>query len=327
MMINPAMWLKHHPPVHLIPLLITGIVLAAGKVIAADEFPMQATSVAPGVYAIITPSRDIPGPENRGWNSNSAFVVTNEGVLLFDTGSSSAIGEAIKKLIAGVTEQPVRWIVNSHAHGDHWLGNGAFRDTVDAIYASEQTTDTIAANGQLWVDRFQQMTEGATGRSEIAVPDTLVSGQTELMLGGVQISLFLSGNSHSPGDVLMWLPGQKVLVSGDVVYSDRMPSTLESDLTRWISLLDEIVAMQPKVVIPGHGSVTDLEGVMRLRDLLQAYWTAVEQGYDAGKTDYEMVPDVITALSAYASYYPGLAEKIQRDISGVYLQVEAASLR
>lgn len=307
--------------------LIIGLVFTVNKVVADSEFSMQAKVVAPGVYAIITPSRTLPSLENRGWNSNSAFVITKAGVLLFDTGSSSAIGEAIKKVIAGVTDQPVRWIINSHAHGDHWLGNDVFKGTVEAIYASELTTNNIAANGQVWVDRFQQMTEGATGRSVVSVPDTLIKGQTKLVLGGMQISLFLSGNSHSPGDVLMWLPEQKVLVSGDVVYSDRMPSTLDSDLIRWISLLDEIEAMQPKVVVPGHGNVTDREGVMRLRDLLQAFWTAVEQGYDEGKADYEMVPDVTRALSAYALYYPGLTEKVKRDISSVYLQVETASFR
>jgi glyoxylase-like metal-dependent hydrolase (beta-lactamase superfamily II) len=171
------------------------------------------------------------------------------------------------------------------------------------------------------------MTDGATGKSEISVPDTLIEGQTQLMPGGVQVSLFLSGNSHSPGDVLMWLPEQEVLVSGDVVYSDRMPSTFESDLSRWIGMLGEIIAMQPKVVIPGHGNVTDLDGVLRLRDLLQAFWAAVEHAYDAGKADYEMVPDVTAALAEYAAYYPGLTEKVKRDISSVYLQVEAASFR
>ena len=63
---------------------------------ANETFAMQATQVANNVYAIITPARDYPNAENRGWNSNSAFVVTDEGVLLFDTGTSREIGESIK---------------------------------------------------------------------------------------------------------------------------------------------------------------------------------------------------------------------------------------
>lgn len=292
---------------------------------ADKAFPMQAKRVAADVYAIITSSRALPNPENRGWNSNSAFVVTKAGVLLFDTGSSTAIGESIKKVIAGVTNQPVRWIINSHAHGDHWLGNAVFKDTVEAIYASEQVTKIIANEGQTWVDRFMRMTKGATGQSIIVVPDSLVNERTEIVLGSKRVLLFPSGSSHSPGDILMWLPEEKVLVAGDVIYSDRMPSTFDPNLSQWVNLLDKIKTMQPEVVIPGHGNVTDLQGVIRLRNLLQAFWTAVEQAYDEGKTDYEMLPDVTKALSAFKPHYPGLTEKVKRDISQVYLQIEAAS--
>jgi len=306
-------------------ILLIAVLDSAGNVFADKAFPMQAELVAADVYAIITPSRELPNPENRGWNSNSAFVVTKAGVLLFDTGSSTAIGESIKKLIAGVTNQPVRWIINSHAHGDHWLGNAVFKDTVEAIYASEQVTKNIANEGQTWVDSFMRMTRGATGQSVIVVPDSLVKERTEIVLGGKRVLLFPSGSSHSPGDILMWLPEENVLVAGDVVYSDRMPSTFDSNLSQWINLLDEIKTMQPKAVIPGHGDVTDLQGVIRLRNLLQAFRKAVEQGYNEGKADYEMLPDVTKALSAYKPHYSGLAEKVKRDISQVYLQIEAAS--
>jgi glyoxylase-like metal-dependent hydrolase (beta-lactamase superfamily II) len=294
---------------------------------AAELFSMRATQVANNVYAIITPVRDYPNPDNRGWNSNSAFVVTEEGVLLFDTGSSSEIGESIKKVIASVTTKPVRWIVNSHGHGDHWLGNVAFKDTVESIYASEQVASTIVADGQTWVDRFNRMTEGLTGNAVIVPPDSLVKDSTEMRFGDTAALLFLSGNSHSPGDLLLWLPEEKVLLTGDVVYSDRMPSTMNANVKQWINLLGELGAMQPKVVVPGHGKFTDVRGIQRLRELLQAFWLAVEKGYNEGKTDYEMLPEVLQALSSFKHDYPGLEEKVRRDISHVYLQVEAAGFQ
>ena len=287
--------------------------------------PMKAKLVAPNVYAIETPSRELPNPKNQGWNSNSAFVVTNSGVILFDTGSSADIGLAIKKAIAQVTDQPVRWIINSHAHGDHWLGNAAFKDTVEAIYVTEQVAKNIKSEGKNWVDNFNKLTKGGTGDSEILLPDTFISERTKIKLGDREITLFLSGDSHSPGDILMWLADEKVIVTGDVIYSDRMPSTFDSNLPHWIKLLGELEAMQPKVVIPGHGVVTDIEGVTRLKNLLQTFWSAVEAAYEDDKSAYEMAPEVIAALSEFKSHYPGLEEKVQRDISKVYLQVEAAS--
>ena len=116
-----------------------------------------------------------------------------------------------------------------------------------------------------------------------------------------------------------------MLVSGDVIYSDRMPSTMDSNLSEWIQLLGELEAMRPEVVVPGHGMVTDVEGVSRLKHLLQAFWSAVESGYEEGLADYEMTDRVIADLEAFEPRYPGLAEKVKRDISAVYLQVEEAN--
>ena len=289
---------------------------------AEEKFPMQAISVADDVYAIITPARDLPNPQNLGWNSNSAFIVTKNGVLVFDTGSSTVIGQAIKEVIAGVTDLPVRWIINSHAHGDHWLGNAVFKDTVEHIYSTEQVAARIISDGQDWVDRFFQMTEGASGQSAILPPDTYIDERLELLLGEKKVTLFLSGNSHSPGDILLWLADEKVLFAGDVIYSDRMPSTLDSNLSQWIELLSVLEEMRAEVVIPGHGEVTDNDGVRQLKTLLQAFWASVEKGYEEGLADYEMTASVVDDLSAFEPRYPGLAEKVKRDISSVYLQVE-----
>ncbi|MGB0713493.1 MAG: MBL fold metallo-hydrolase [Gammaproteobacteria bacterium] len=286
---------------------------------------MQADEVSPGIYAVITPSRALPNPENLGWNSNSAFVLTGSGVLLFDTGSSLAIGRALKQTIASVTDQPVRWIVNSHAHGDHWLGNAVFKDTVEAIYSTGKVLQTVTEDGQTWIDLFDRMTGGITGKGEIVPPDTALGERTELLLGGKRCVLFPSGDSHSPGDVVLWLPDDRVLISGDVVYSDRMPSTNNSNLSRWIELLGELRALNPKVVIPGHGAITDGAGLERLQALLTTFWDAVSAGVDEGLAPYEMVDTVATALEPFEGHYPGMKEKLKRDISHVYLQVEASA--
>ncbi|MGB1108920.1 MAG: MBL fold metallo-hydrolase [Gammaproteobacteria bacterium] len=252
------------------------------------------------------------------------LLLLYDGVLLFDTGSSRAIGDAYRETIAGVTDKPVRWIVNSHAHGDHWLGNAAFEGTAERIIASKKTAQAIKISGQTWIDLFNRMTGGITGDSKIVPPTEQLEGRTELDFGGVQAVLFPSGDSHSPGDLLLWIPELRVLMGGDVVYSDRMPSTNNSKIDRWIEKLDELVALEPEVVIAGHGEVTDVRGLIRLRDLLVAFREAVAAGIDEGKSDFEMLPDVLEALAPYEEHFPGLEEKVRRDISHVFLQVEQA---
>jgi len=295
-----------------------------GTEAASEVFPMKAQELAPGVYAVVTPSRELPNPENRGWNSNSAFIVTGVGTLLFDSGSSQEIGEALRATIAGVTNQSVRWIVNSHAHGDHWLGNAAFETSVERIIASTKTAQAIEISGGSWIDLFKSMTGGITGESKILAPTERVDDRTETRFGNIKAVLIPSDDSHSPGDLLLWLPQQRVLFGGDVVYSDRMPSTNNSRIDQWIRKLDQLAALEPNTVVAGHGVVTDIEGLTRLRDLLKAFREAVAAGIDEGKSDYEMLPDVLNALVQFEPHYPGLEDKVRRDISHVYLQVEQA---
>ena len=316
-------------------LQLIGVVLSLTLVSSAlhaapagvNDYPMSPHQVAEGVYAVVTPTRELPNPDNKGWNSNSAFVVTGDGVLVFDTGSSEVIGQALRRTIREVTDQPVRWVVVSHGHGDHWLGNAAFAAPGVEIIASPQVAEHMRTDGERWVGEFDRMTQGATGTSRIVPASTIVDARTRQVLGDTEVVILPSGGAHSPGDLLVWLPERRVLLAGDVIYSERMPSTFAADLRQWIAVLEDIQAFEPTpdVVVAGHGGVTDMAGVRRLHSLLSDLWTAVQTGYDSGKADFEMVPDVRRALAEYRDDYPGLDEKLQRDIGHVYLQVEAAA--
>jgi glyoxylase-like metal-dependent hydrolase (beta-lactamase superfamily II) len=321
----PGLEIVYHRRMRRLLLILSIVFSLPGFAAAEFDYPMAARAVAENVYAIVTPSRDLPNAGNGGWNSNTAFVVTDAGVLLFDSGSSAGIGRAIRKTIAGVTPQPVRWIVNSHAHGDHWLGNAAFADSVEQIFASAEVAEAIAADGSAWVDRFDAMTGGITGDSAILAPDRTIEQAAEMSFGGVPVLMMLSGGSHSPGDLMLWLPRDAVLIAGDVVYSDRMPSTNAGNLRQWITTLTRLQQLQPRVVVPGHGAVTDVAGIERLHALLSELWLAVKAGIDAGQSDFEMRPGVSAALARFEPFYPGLDDKLRRDLSHVYLQVEAAA--
>jgi glyoxylase-like metal-dependent hydrolase (beta-lactamase superfamily II) len=286
------------------------------------EYAMEARQVADGVYAVITPARDFPNPENRGWNSNSGFVVTDDGVLVVDTGSSTTIGKALRAVIAGVTDQPVRWIVNTHGHGDHWLGNAGVADENTEIIASSLVKERASNNADYWIDLFNKMTEGATGQSAARAPNSIVDDRITRTLGGVTVEFIPSGDSHSPGDLIVWVPQQKVLITGDVVYSDRAPSAFDAKIKQWIATLGQLEALAPQVVIPGHGGLSDAGSITREREYFQALWSTVKEGYDAGKPDYEILPTVKERLASYRDGYPGFDDKIGPSVSHVYLQVE-----
>jgi glyoxylase-like metal-dependent hydrolase (beta-lactamase superfamily II) len=294
----------------------------AGAPAKESDYAMSAERVAPEVYAIVTPAKDFPNEENKGWNSNSAFVVTKEGVLVFDTGSSETIGRALRRTIATVTDQPIRWVINSHGHGDHWLGNGAFAGDGVEVISSAVVQERIRKEGPEWVERFKRMTAGATGDSTVVAPNKPVEKPLARTFGGVQVQILFSGNSHSPGDIVFWLPAQKVLLTGDVMYTGRAPATFDANVQQWTRFLAELEQLQPAVVVPGHGPVGKARDVADLRRYFAALWQAVSAGYDAGQADFEMHGPVRARMGEFEKVYPGLDERLGESISHVYLQVE-----
>lgn len=264
---------------------------------ASTGFDFAVTPITKNVYSILSPSYGRPGPENKGWNSNSHFVVTDKGVLVFDTGSSELIGRGIISAIKSVTNQPVRWVINSHSHADHWLGNAAFADTGAEIISTGPSLTTMKQNGQVDVDAFSRMTGGATGSTHLVYPTLVLAKREKRNLGGVDVEFIFSNDGHSPGDVLMWLPKQKIIFGGDVLSSDWMPiMTPHGNVPNLIDTLYAVVKLKPAIVLPGHGKPTTVKSVIRDAELLDAVWKLVKEGLDGDETPDEILSQHFTKL-------------------------------
>lgn len=291
------------------------------------DYALRAEQVAPGVYAVVSPARDFPAPENKGWNSNTGFVVTRDGVLVIDTGSSETIGRALRQVIASVTDQPVRWIINTHSHADHWLGNAALATDKTEIISSSTVSTLIHNDGPEWVERFNRMTEGATGASRVVSPNKAVDTRSTLQFGGLAVELIPSDNGHSPGDLIIWLPRQRVVFGGDVLYVQRAPATFDSNIEHWIRSLKQIEALKPAVAVPGHGPVANGEAVVWLRSYLEDLWRVVARGYADHQTDFEILPKARESMARHAKQFPDLDRRLGESVSHTYLQVEAAAFK
>jgi len=268
-------------------------------------FDFKVSKVAENVYSIIAPSYGRPSPENKGWNSNSHFVVTETGVLVFDTGSSESIGMEITRAITTVTDLPIRWVVNSHSHADHWLGNAAFSNVGAEVISTAPSVAAMKEDGQGVVDVFSRMTKGATGSSQLSFPTSLIAQRQTRNVGGVDIEFILSGDGHSPGDVLMWLPKQKIIFGGDVLSSDWMPiMTPRGKVRNLIDTINMVIKLKPDVVLTGHGQITTMKSVIRDSNFLETVWNLVKLGHVAGKNPESILLQVNTNLgSQYRPLY------------------------
>ncbi len=300
-----------------IPGMVFGLASAVAVAAPATvgDYPMRAEKLAPDVFAVVTPARDFPNVENRGWNSNSAFVVTRDGVLVIDSGSSETIGKALRRVIAKVTDKPVRWIINTHGHGDHWLGNAALADAKTEIIASSTVRNRIEKEGAEWVARFNTMTDGATGASRVLKPNQVYDARVAIAFGDLKAELIPSQDAHSPGDLVVWLPQQRLLIGGDVLYTERAPATFDSRLTQWIVFLGELEALKPVKIVPGHGPVADGASVSYLRAYFEDLWKVVEAGYKEGKPDFEILPRAKQEMARHKQHFPDLDTRLGESVS------------
>ncbi len=278
------------------------------------NFDFTAAPVAKSVYSITAPSYGLPSPENKAWNSNSHFVVTDTGVLIFDTGSSELIAKGIRKAVEAVTDKPIRWVVNSHSHADHWLGNAEFASDNVEIIASNQTMATMKKYGEQDIEFFYRVTKGATGETSIAYPTSLLTHGKKRSLGGTDVEFIFSNDGHSPGDILLWLPEQKVILGGDVLSSEWMPIlTPDTNIPNLISTLEAIAKLNPVVVLTGHGKTTTKSSILRDVNLLTNTWSLVKQGYKAGNTPEQILLQLDSALSKqYKPLYKDFDSSLER---------------
>ena len=188
---------------------------------ARADYQPKAERVTENVYAIVGPLGQ-RSADNDGLNANYGFVVTPDGVILIDSGASRLGAEKLAAAIAKVTQQPVRWVVNTGSQDHRWLGNDYFAGKGAEVIALTRTAATQAeyANQQMaGLERF--LGERLKGTQPLPAPKTLAGDSATLERGGVTLELAYT-DAHYPGDARVWLPKQRVVFSGDLIYVDRL---------------------------------------------------------------------------------------------------------
>lgn len=242
------------------------LVAAAASLLALSaraDYQPQAEQVVDNVYAIVGPLGQ-RSAENDGLNANFGFVVTPDGVILIDSGASLLGAKKIEAAIAQVTKQPVRWVVNTGSQDHRWLGNDYFSGKGAEVIAFARTAATQAEYaGQHMAGLTRFLGERMRGTKPLPPSKTLAGDSATLELGGETLSLTYT-DAHFPGDAWVWLPKQRVMFSGDLVYVDRLLGVLPwSSVKNGQQAFHALSALQPARIVPGHGRVTDLAQAQR----------------------------------------------------------------
>jgi glyoxylase-like metal-dependent hydrolase (beta-lactamase superfamily II) len=220
------------------------------------------------VYYIVGES-GVPGTDNEGHTSNAGFVVTNEGVVVFDALGTPALGYRMIQRIREVTNQPIKLIIVSHYHADHIYGLQAFKEYGDdpEVIAQRHTLGYLGGNrasqGEAAQRRLDQRREAlfpwVDENTFLVPPDTTFETEYTFKMGGLTFEVRHLGPAHAPGDSIMLVKELGVLFSGDVIYGGRIPflDSPETDVSNWLKGLDYLANLQPapRYIIPGHGEM------------------------------------------------------------------------
>jgi glyoxylase-like metal-dependent hydrolase (beta-lactamase superfamily II) len=308
-----------HRIVWLLPRALVVLSMLSAAAVHAVEVRFE--RVTDGVYAFIgeTGARTAT---NEGLNANLGLVVTPAGALLIDSGATLEGARQIHEAIRRVTAQPVRWVINTGGQDHRWLGNGHFQAQGAELIAHAAAEADMLDRGN---DQLQALRTALGPKAEGTVPvlpRRWVRGRDErLELGGVVVELKHRGGAHTPGDMLVWLPAQRVLFSGDVVYVDRLLGVLPMSRSKaWLETFAAIEALNPERIVPGHGRVCILEQARReTRDYLVALRAHMKRAVDEGA-------DISAAIKSFDarpfSQLLNAAELMPGNASRVYLELE-----
>jgi glyoxylase-like metal-dependent hydrolase (beta-lactamase superfamily II) len=200
--------------------------------------------------------------ENRAFNSNAAFVVTPAGVLVFDALGTPLLAQELKKAIAGVTRQPIRRVIVSHFHADHFYGLQSLKGPGVEIWAHAAGRETLGADftRSRLEQRRRDLAPFVDDRTQLIGADRWLDfkdgPEIRFTFGGLKMRLIDVSGAHSPEDIMLFVEDDGVLLAGDLYFSGRIPFVGQADSKAWLAALDRIEPLAPKMVIPGHGAAS-----------------------------------------------------------------------
>lgn len=303
------------------------LALFAAAAFAADAISVKPVQVSEHVWYVQGQS----GPAsaaNQGYISNAGFVLTSEGVVVIDALGTPALGRALLAAIRSISAAPIRRVIVTHYHSDHFYGLPAFKAAGAEIWAHQRARDYL--EGSVAAARLDQrrgvLATWLDKDTPLLPPDRWLDGDSSFVLGGLHFDLIYAGPAHAPDDMVVLVREDQALFTGDLVFSGRVPFVGDADSRRWLAAMDGLLRHNPKVIVPGHGAASRdaAADLVFTRDYLRYLRAAM------GKAAADMMPFEEayqqTDWSRYQSM-PAFDAANRANAYGTYLLMERESLQ
>ena len=298
--------------------------------------PLKIDQVPGSPIYTSTGNPGIPGKDNEGNTSNAGYVVTSDGVVVFDALGTPSHGWTLLQEIRKISDKKIRYVIASHYHADHIYGLQAFKDHTDALIVAQERAGEYKDNEETADEKASQRLDQRRGvlfpwvdkNTRVVTPDITFRDRMTIALGDRRLTLLYAGPAHSASDMMMLVEPDGVLFAGDIVQNSRIPHMNSDDVstTQWLAALGEVEKLDPKFIIPGHGkaSTQAKEAIGFTRDYIQTVrsamaaavqdWTDFDVAYE--KTDWSKYRD----MPAFAANNRGNAYRI-------YLELEQSQFK
>jgi quinoprotein relay system zinc metallohydrolase 2 len=227
---------------------------------------------------------DVPGHDDI---ANIGFVIGKKCVAVIDTGGSTRVGRELRAAVVKHTALPICYVINTHVHFDHVLGNAAFQVDRPSFVGHAALRQAMARSRELFVTQYG---------GDVIEPDRMVEHELVLDLGGRQLQLHAWPTAHTDCDLTVFDAQTGTLWTGDLLFRERLPA-LDGSLKGWLSTLDELVHMRVALAVPGHGPVTrDLKSaIIPEHEYLEALATGIRSELAQGEPLEHAIQNVATA--------------------------------
>jgi len=291
--------------------ILLAVMLLPGFPLAAQSGPAQ--QVAPGVWFTV-------GDSSKGY-SNTAIIEMRDYLIVVDANYPGRAHELLA-LTKQLSPKPVRYVFDTHHHGDHAYGNSVWTKAGATTVAFQGVTDEMNRwEPARWRNALPKRPDlQATGDTDVQRPQMSISGDRLVLNDGSREVDFLSfGWGHTRGDGYVWLPAERILATGDAAVNGPRNKLLDADLANWPKALEKAIALHPLHVLPGHGEAGGIEILEGQRRFLLDLYAAVKAQTDAGKKPAEMQ---IVLPQPDQWWFPNNRPELrQQDIETVYLEI------
>lgn len=266
--------------------------------------PYPAQQVGAGTYVIHGP-QGLPSKANQGFMNNPAWIVTADGVVVIDPGSSVQAGRMMVAQLRKTTKKPVTHVFNTHVHGDHWLGNQAVLEAwpqATIIAHPDMIKQAKDGAAEFWLKLMSDMSGGYTDGTRAEIPTVEAADGQEFRIGGKTFRIHSSTDAHSKTDLMIEIVEDRTLFTGDNVLNRQVMNMRDGTFKGVMKATDQALALNAKLYVPGHGKTGDRKFVAEQKAYFDILMAEVRRMYDEGKSDYEMKPVIAGKLKAYKNW-------------------------